>query len=311
MSNIEKIKSVGQYVMQAKHDFEELAKIHNAVNWKEESSFALQILSDNDYLARVAAGNQDSLKRAILNVAAIGLSLNPYKAEAYLIPRKGKVCLDISYRGYIQLAASLGAIKKVDVELVHKNDDFKYMGVDAAPRHDFNPFEADRGPVIGGYVIAKLGNDELKFTFMTIEEIETIRDRSESWIAYKKKGVTTPWNTDRAEMIKKTLIRRARKLWPMVDSSGRMARVDRALEEIEPILLSAAPEQDSEEREQLMLNIRTALEILNRSEDRFLSHQKRVTGHEIKRMSDMTTIELKQAVTALSQMVDKKNAGKV
>lgn len=307
MSNLEKFESVKQFVEKTRPQFEDLAKIHGVVNFKEESSFALQILTDNDYLCRVAMGNQDSLKRAILNVAIIGLSLNPYKAEAYLIPRKGKVCLDISYRGYIQLAANIGAIKKIDVELVHKNDDFKYMGPDQPPRHDFDPFDTERGPVIGGYVIAKLGNGEVVFTHMTIAEIESIRDRSESWKAYREKGVSSPWVSDRAEMIKKTLIRRARKTWPMVDSHDRLAKAAEVIDDADPILLTAAPEENDIERGELLLKIRSALEALERSEDRYIAHLIRITGHDMKKLDDLTTIELRQANVSLSQLVDQKN----
>lgn len=306
MSNLERMESTKQLVQMIRPDFNKLAQIHKAVTFEEESSFALQLLAENDYLARVAMGNPDSLKRAILNVAIIGLSLNPYKGEAYLIPRKGKICLDISYRGYINLAGSIGAIRKVDVEIVYKNDHFEYVP-GHPPVHRCDPFDTNRGPIIGGYVVSTLGNGETVVSNLTIAEIEKIRERSESWKSYKKDSKPTPWVTDEAAMIKKTLVRNARKFWPMVDSHNRMSIAAEVIDESDPLLLTPAHEPNDVERADLLLKIRTALEILGRSEAQYLKHAIRITGHDLKSLDDMTAIEMKQAVIALSQLVDQKN----
>nr|WP_235428547.1 hypothetical protein [Enterobacter hormaechei] len=57
--------------------------------WAKESQFAIQLFQNNDYLAKVAFQNQTSTQNAIINVAAIGISLNPAQKLAYLVPRKG------------------------------------------------------------------------------------------------------------------------------------------------------------------------------------------------------------------------------
>lgn len=66
--------------------------------WAKESQFAIQLFQNNDYLAKVAFQNQTSTQNAIINVAAIGISLNPAQKLAYLVPRKGAICLDIRDR---------------------------------------------------------------------------------------------------------------------------------------------------------------------------------------------------------------------
>ena len=81
-----------------------------SVTWCKEKQFAIQALSSNDYLAKVAEGNRTSLQNAIINIASIGISLNPALKHAYLVPRKGGVCLDISYMGLLHLAQSSGVI---------------------------------------------------------------------------------------------------------------------------------------------------------------------------------------------------------
>jgi phage RecT family recombinase len=293
--------NVNQIVKMVRPEFDALARIHGAVNFVEEASFAMQILTDNDYLASVAVGNPDSLKRAVINVAAIGLSLNPYKREAYLLPRKKKVCLDISYVGYVKLAILSGGIISAVAELVRAKDFFEWKGIDVKPTHQFTPFD-DRGRVIGGYVQAMTPDYRYIMTHLSIDEIEKIRNRSESW----KAGGKSPWTTDPDEMAKKTLIRNGRKSWPVVDNP-RFDRAREIMEEADPILLGPAPEIENVERNEVILQIRGALEILERSEEKAIAHFTRVHRRALKSLSDMTLSELKQSLISLSQMVDQKN----
>src|SRR5690606_21046286 len=85
-------------------DFEKLARLHGALNWEQEASYAIQALQDNDYLMTQATSNPASLQRAVVNVASIGLSLSPIEKLAYLVPRQKAVKLDISWRGLIKIA---------------------------------------------------------------------------------------------------------------------------------------------------------------------------------------------------------------
>ena len=65
------------------------------INWHKESQFALQALQGNDFLAKTASKAPHTLQNAIINIAAIGVSLNPALKHAYLVPRDKMVCLDI------------------------------------------------------------------------------------------------------------------------------------------------------------------------------------------------------------------------
>jgi phage RecT family recombinase len=315
MSNLQRFENIREIVKMTESQFAKIASIHNAVTFIEESYFALQALQDNEYLAGVAMGNQDSLKRAIINVASVGLSLNPYKKQAYLVPRKVRgtmqVCLDISYVGYVQLAVDCGILKKADVELVYSNDDFEFRGHNLYPHHNFEMFNPEaRGTFVGGYVVAVLSNAELVFTHMASSEINAIRDRSEGWKAHVNKGSHTIWNSDFSEMAKKTLIRRARKSWPMPRGSGqdRMSHADGVLNESEPVILNQIAEPDDAEKVDLLLKIRSALEILERSEESYVKYISRINRRDLKRLEDMTKVEMKQSIVALSQLVDQKNA---
>ena len=67
-----------------------------SVTWEKEKQFAIQAFQGNKFLTDTATKNPASLQNAIINVASIGISLNPANKHAYLVPRDGRICLDIS-----------------------------------------------------------------------------------------------------------------------------------------------------------------------------------------------------------------------
>lgn len=187
--------------------------------FEREAGFAIQLLTATDYAIKIASANRQSVINAVTNVAAIGISLNPAKRQAYLVPRDGKICLDISYMGLLDLAIQSGSLLWGQAELVYESDRFELNGFDKPPTHARQPFAKDRGPIVGVYVVVKTRDGDYLTTTMTLEETFSIRDRSSAW----KNGQKGPWKTDEGEMVKKTVIKRAYKLWPKTD------RLDKAV----------------------------------------------------------------------------------
>jgi len=198
--------------------------VDRGMNFDKEAGFALQILGASDFMMAAAMGNRQSVENAITNIAAIGISLNPAKKQAYLVPRKGVICLDISYIGLIDLAVKSGSILWAQANIVREHDNFIVNGFDKPPTHGHDPFAgaAVRGAIKGAYVVVKTPDGEYLTHTMDIESIYSVRDRSESW----KKGKGGPWATDEGEMIKKTVVKQAQKYWPKTDRSDR---VDQAI----------------------------------------------------------------------------------
>ncbi|OMG85421.1 recombinase RecT [Achromobacter xylosoxidans] len=184
-----------------------------SINFEKEAGFAIQVLQNNDFALKVATGNRQSVINAVTNVAAIGISLNPAKRQAYLVPRDGRICLDISYMGLIDLAVATGSIRWAQAELVREADNFALNGFDAPPTHVFNPFSKDRGEIVGAYVVVKTADGDYLTTPMAKDEIDGIMNRSQS----VKSGKSSPWKTDYGEMAKKTVVKRAYKYWPKND----------------------------------------------------------------------------------------------
>ena len=73
----------GQVIDRAAPQFNEIASRNKLVTWAEESQFALQAIQKNDKLAQCMA---HTVQNAIINVASVGLTLNPAMGYAYLVP---------------------------------------------------------------------------------------------------------------------------------------------------------------------------------------------------------------------------------
>ena len=212
------IQTITNYVYGAEDGFQSVL-VDRSLNFEREAGFAIQVLTSNDYVAKLAAGDRQSVVNAVTNIAAIGISLNPAKKQAYLVPRKGKICLDISYMGLIDLAIQSGSIMWAQADLVYANDAFTLNGFDKPPTHSFNPFSKDRGDMVGAYVVVKMHSGDYLTECMSREDIDAIKNRSES----VKAGKQSPWDTDYGEMAKKTVVKRAYKYWPKSD------RLDQAI----------------------------------------------------------------------------------
>lgn len=193
----------------------ENANESKAVTWSKECQFAIQLFQGNDFLASVAQSNQQSAQNAIINVAAIGISLNPSLKHAYLVPRRVNkqqaVCLDISYMGMLHIAMETGSIRWGQAVLVYENDTFELNGLGLMPTHKNNPFK-DRGALIGVYCTVKTSDGDFLTECMSIDDVYRIRSRSEAF----KKG-HGPWISDHDEMVRKTVVKRAYKYWPKVE----------------------------------------------------------------------------------------------
>lgn len=193
-------------------------KVERGMVFEREAGFALQVLSGSEYAMKIALNARDSVMASVVNIAAIGISLNPAKKQAYLVPRDGRICLDISYMGLLDLAIQSGSIRWGQAELVYEADEFTLNDVDKLPTHKRQPFAKDRGKLVGVYVVVKTAYGDYLTTTMTTDEVFAIRDRSSAWLSFvAKKARTCPWASDEGEMVKKTVIKRAYKMWPKTD----------------------------------------------------------------------------------------------
>lgn len=234
-----------------------------SITWQKEQQFAIQAFQKNDYLAKVAMANQSSAQNAIINVAAIGITLNPAAKLAYLVPRDGGVHLDISYMGLLHLAQVSGAIQWGQCKLVCANDTYESNGLDSAPTHKYNAF-GDRGTVVGGYCTVKTAQGDYLTEEMSAEEINSIMQRSQSF----KSGKSSPWKTDWSEMARKTIVKRGSKYWP------RCERLDNAIHHLNTDGAEGLADDSSAQKE-IIINpieaIKAAISSKGRTDDQFFA----------------------------------------
>lgn len=267
------------------------AATDQSVTWAKESQFAMQLFQKNDYLTKTAMSNPTSAQNAIINVAAIGITLNPASKLAYLVPRDGMVCLDISYMGLLHLAQATGSIKWGQCKLVYSNDTYESNGLDTAPTHKYNAF-GDRGAVVGGYCTVKTPDGDYLTEEMSLAEIKATEATSKA-----KNG---PWKNFWEEMARKTIVKRASKYWPRADRLDNAIHVLNEDEGVhqEPVMPHTSEDEirkDERRRQQEVIDhVQTLCDDMAQAES--MDDLKRIFADAYKRTSGM---KLQQNVQAI------------
>lgn len=299
--------TIADHVYSVEKDFNQVNAYK--MNFVKEAQFALQLLQGNDYLAKAAQANPSALEYAIINLASIGISLNPALKESYLVPRGGKICLDISYMGLVKLATDTGSVEWVQAEIVKEKDTFEYMGVGQKPLHKFQPF-GDRGQMIGVYCVAKLSTGEFLSTVMSLKEVTDIKDKS------SQAAKSGPWVSFFDEMAKKTVIKRAAKLWP---KSERIQTAVEVLNEHEGIDFnhSKGPAVDADSflvtdpGQEELLALKDKMATAKRSELDLLKYLKgRFPNDSIENLEGLKGAHLAEANKALDTIISKQGGTK-
>jgi recombination protein RecT len=156
-----------------------------------------------------------SLFTSIAEVAQAGLSLDLHLGQCYLVPFSHIATVMYGYRGLIELAHRSGEVNEIVGEIRYSKDEFSLtLGSDRRLVHiPADLPESKRGERLGAYAIADMSRSRPVFEYMTMEQIDRIKNavikRAE------KKGKTSVWQTEHeAEMIRKTPVRRLAKRLP-------------------------------------------------------------------------------------------------
>lgn len=152
-----------------------------------------------------------SFMSALVQSAQLGLEIGSGLGLSYMIPfrnsRTGtkEVQLIIGYRGLLALVRRSGEIKSIRANVVYNGDYFKYkLGTEEVIDHE--PCgETSPAHIIKVYAVADLKDGGRQIEVMSRQQIDQIRDRG------RKNPV---WNSDYAEMARKTVLRRICKFLP-------------------------------------------------------------------------------------------------
>lgn len=169
--------------------------------------------------------------------ASLGLSFDPHRGEAYMVPfnckvgkKDGKdvygtiVTFIPGYRGLIKLCRNAG-MKNINAQVVYEKDKFDYYEDEDGQHWKYIPcLEKDRGNVKCGFSVATLKDDTKSFKFVPLETLEKAKKAS--------KSKTGPWKTWEEEMYLKTILKRHTKVLEQDTSLARAAFLDEQVEEL-------------------------------------------------------------------------------
>lgn len=205
-------------------------------DFMREVSFAIQHLHKSPYLQKATP---QSLLKAVINLAQVGLTLNPISKFAALVPRWNRdlncveAVLEPMYQGLAKLLTDSGAVKDIKCYAVFTGDAFKFDYslpnpiVSHVPAFLLGPPQ-EPGTIKAAYSRATLPDGSFHVEIMSYKDICEIRDRSESYKAFKDgKTKSCIWVTDEPEMCRKTVIKRHYKYLP---KSTALEQFERAVD---------------------------------------------------------------------------------
>ena len=188
----------------------------------------------------------ESIFRASLQAAELGLEPGSATGDAYLVPYGDQCQLIPGYRGLIALAMRSGHVAKVEARVVYQGDVFlQEYGLTPVLKHVPN-YEGSRDPkdITYAYCLIWLTSGEVLVDVMTRVDIERIRSKS-------KAANSGPWVEHYAEMCRKTVARRALKYAPMSVEMKKAVAIDDAADTGDTSLLAEFESFDVEEPEPL------------------------------------------------------------
>ncbi len=204
---------------------------------------------------------RESLWKACVQGAELGLSLNPTLGEADILPvwngrlKKSEAQFRPRWKGLMKLARQSGEVTSIRTALVYENDEFQEI---RGLREDLihKPTRGERGEMTHVYCVWTLrDNPTPQFEVMDRAQVYKVRARSSS--KNPAGEVIGPWITDEPEMWRKTVAKRASKYWPSsCEELHRAVAADNIMEsggtfditeDGEVIDITAAPEPEYED----------------------------------------------------------------
>jgi recombination protein RecT len=181
---------------------------------------------------KLAECDPGSFMTAMITAAQMGLA--PDGRNGHLIPRyNGKTqrmeCqFQADYKGLVNLVRKNENVADIYAEPVHEADEFKITkGLHRDLIHGVD-VRKPRGAFIGVYSVIAYKDGTNSFEFMSKEEVDAIKARSQSPNA-------GPWATDYSEMAKKTVIKRLLKLADLSQETVERINIDNTLEPISTV----------------------------------------------------------------------------
>lgn len=152
------------------------------------------------------------------NLITLGVDIS--QKQAYFLPYGNEITSVLDYKTLMALIKKHTNVKSIDAQLVYENEVF-HVEQGKVVEHRQNPFASkdEKGNLVGAYSIFTLDDGSKDYYFASLDEINKVKECSKS-----ANSKFSPWNNWYDEMVKKTVIRKGMKFYPMIlDNEQRIA----------------------------------------------------------------------------------------
>ena len=152
------------------------------------------------------------------NLITLGVDIS--QRQAYFLPFGNEITSVLDYKTLMALIKKHTNVKSIDAQLVYENEVF-HVEQGKVVEHRQNPFASkdSKGALVGAYSVFTLEDNSRDYYFASLDEINKVKECSKS-----ASSQYSPWTTWYDEMVKKTVIRKGMKFYPMIlDNEQRVA----------------------------------------------------------------------------------------
>lgn len=173
---------------------------------------------NNKQLGTAIQANPVKFAIYLKNLITLGVDIS--QRQAYFLPYGNEITLILDYKTLMVLIKKHTNVKSIDAQLVYENEVFRVkQGKVVEHRQNLFASKDEKGALVGAYSIFTLDDGSRDYYFASLDEINKVKECSKS-----ARSQYSPWTTWYDEMVKKTVIRKGMKFYPMVlDNEQRVA----------------------------------------------------------------------------------------
>lgn len=281
-----------------------------------------------------------SLFGATITAGLMNLEPNTPDGHLFFIPRKRnrkvngrneetwEVNVQLGYKGRRVLAMRSPTVRDISTHVVYEKDKFRPVE-GSHPRLEHEPYVGDRGQPIAYYARAQLSSGSVVFEWMTVAEVNRVRDRysdaykyaigeineaertNKGWLAAKIRE-QTPWIANFDAMARKTVLIRLISQQLPIDTPAAMLAA--ALDDRENARQSLGKVLDAEHLEEIEMSPPVAFdddeeeEITTTTQQAKVETQPSATVQVLRPTEAPVTSEATKPVTAPTETSDERRA---
>lgn len=198
---------------------------------------------NNKQLGSAIQANPVKFAIYLKNLITLGVDIS--QRQAYFLPYGNEITSVLDYKTLMALIKKHTNVKSIDAQLVYENETF-HVEQGKVVEHRQNPFASkdEKGELVGAYSVFTLDDNTKDYYFASLEEINKVKECSKS-----ANSKFSPWNNWFDEMVKKTVIRKGMKFYPMILDNEQRVALDSVDNDVD---FNLNKKQKNEEKKELL-----------------------------------------------------------